>query len=93
MPMEEDQCDPAELARLAHLNLDDAEQPLLAGQLRRMIESFNRISTLPTDGVEPFAHHADPRSAVRPDEPSPRRHEVKRYTVPRLPGMRQGDTR
>lgn len=46
--------DPAELARLARLNLNERERALFAEQLRRMIESFSRISDLATDAVEPY---------------------------------------
>lgn len=72
MPMDlGDTFDPAPLARLARLDLDDRERTLFTEQLRLMIRTFNRIAELPTDGVEAFTHTGDPLLAVREDEPRP----------------------
>jgi aspartyl/glutamyl-tRNA(Asn/Gln) amidotransferase C subunit len=93
MPEDPDSCDPVELARLARLDLDERERTLFAGQLRRMIESFSRISDLPIDDVEPFACLADPLRTEREDEPAPGCGTPGLLTTPPLFGESRGGKR
>ena len=93
MSMDPGTCDPVELARLARLGLDEEERALFQVQLRRMVEAFQQIGDLPTVGVEPFAHPADPLLTIREDEPTPGQGSGSHLTVPRLPGPRPGGKR
>jgi aspartyl/glutamyl-tRNA(Asn/Gln) amidotransferase C subunit len=86
-------CDPAELARLARLGLDEEERSLFQQQLYRMVETFNLIGDLPTAGIEPFAHPGDQLLTIREDEPSPGRGSGGHLAVPRLFGPRPGGKR
>lgn len=93
MPMDPGTCDPAALARLARLDLDEEERSLFEGQLRRMIKSFNRISGLHTDGVEPFTRPGDPLMSIREDQPSPGHGGGNHLAVPRPSGRGPGGKR
>lgn len=93
MSMDPGQCDPAQLARLARLDLDDQECILFTDQLRLMIRTFNLISELPTADVEPFAHSGDPLLTVRDDQPSPGGVGGSLLAVPPLFGKPPGGTR
>ena len=93
MAMDPGSCDPAQLARLACLDLDDEERSLFAGQLRRMLQAFSPISDLPTDGVEPFAHPGDPLLTIREDQPAPGNRDGSCLSVPRLFGPHTGGER
>jgi len=89
--------DAAYVARLARIDLDDAELDAFAGQLASVLEHAAEIARLDTDGVEPTAHPLPLRNVLRPDEirPSVPRDEVLaaapavedgRFRVPRILG-------
>jgi aspartyl-tRNA(Asn)/glutamyl-tRNA(Gln) amidotransferase subunit C len=89
MSIDPDRCAPVHLARLARLELGDAEASLFTGQLRAMILDFNRIGELDTAGVEPFAHPGDPRRTLRDDAPAPAGKEGEFLSVPLLDHQRR----
>lgn len=59
------------VARLARLAPDFAEQVLLAHQLGQILEHFQNIESLYTDGVEPTYHPQELLDSLRPDEVKP----------------------
>ena len=65
------------IALLARLSLTDVEEEELAGQLSHILEHFQRLAELDTEGVEPTAHIAPMEPAYRDDaalnQPDPER--------------------
>ena len=59
------------VARLARLELDDAEVTRMTGELSAILEHIEKISALDLDGVPPTSHVVDVPNALRPDEPKP----------------------
>jgi aspartyl-tRNA(Asn)/glutamyl-tRNA(Gln) amidotransferase subunit C len=57
------------VARLARLELDDAEVERMAGELSAVLEHFERIRELDLEGVPPTSHAVDVNTVLRPDEP------------------------
>lgn len=70
--------DAAYVARLARIELTDAELDLYASQLAGVLEHAAYVSVLDTAGVTPTAHPLPLRNVTRPDElrPSLDREEV-----------------
>lgn len=56
------------VAKLARLALTEDEKVLYAGQLSRIIENFNELNSVNTDGVEPMAHALPIVNVLREDE-------------------------
>jgi aspartyl-tRNA(Asn)/glutamyl-tRNA(Gln) amidotransferase subunit C len=63
--------DAAYVARLARIDLTDAELDLYAVQLAAVIGHAAEVAALDTEGVEPTAHPLPLRNVTRPDEPRP----------------------
>ena len=59
------------VARLARLELDDAELQRMAGELSAVLEHVDRIRELDLDDVEPTSHVLDLAGVMRADEPEP----------------------
>jgi aspartyl-tRNA(Asn)/glutamyl-tRNA(Gln) amidotransferase subunit C len=59
------------VARLAKLELDDAEVEKMAGELSAVLDHVERIRELDLDGVAPTSHVVDVSSVLREDEPRP----------------------
>jgi aspartyl-tRNA(Asn)/glutamyl-tRNA(Gln) amidotransferase subunit C len=59
------------VARLARLELDDAEVERMAGELSDVLEHVERIRELDLEGVAPTSHAVDVNTVLRPDEPVP----------------------
>ena len=59
------------LARLARLELTDAELETMTGQLSRILEYVAQLQQVDTEGVEPLAHALDVHNVFRADEPVP----------------------
>ena len=83
------------VARLARLELSDAELDVFTGQLATILEHAAQVSALDTTGVEPTAHPFPLVNVLRPDvvKPSLPRDEVLaeapaaedgRFRVPRI---------
>lgn len=68
MPVE---IDIAKVARLARLALSDEELAQYGAQLQDILEHAERVSALPTDGVEPTSHPLPMTNAFRADEVTP----------------------
>lgn len=70
--------DVAYVARLARIELTDAELDLYVGQLGDVLEHAAQVAALTTSGVEPTAHPLPLRNVLREDEvrPSLEREEV-----------------
>ncbi len=60
--------DIAHVARLARLDLDDAEMTLYRDQLGIILEHAAKVQSVDTDGAEPTAHPLGITNAFRPDE-------------------------
>lgn len=89
--------DAAYVARLARIDLSDAELDLYAGQLAAVLDHFADLAALDTSSVPPTAHPIPIRNVLRADDPEPplRRDEVLaeapavedgRFRVPRILG-------
>lgn len=87
--------DVAYVARLARLELTDAETRLFSDQLQQVVDYVRELTELDTDGVEPLAHTADVCNVMRPDNPQPGlerdrvlaiapRHDDEQFVVPRI---------
>lgn len=59
------------VAKLARLELSEAEADRFASELSNVLEHIDRIRTLDLEGVEPTAHVTDVTDAQRADEPRP----------------------
>jgi len=75
MPVE---IDIAKVAKLARLALSPEELAEYGAQLQDILEHAERVSALPTEGVEPTSHPLPMKNAFRDDEvrPSLDREEV-----------------
>lgn len=59
------------VARLARLALSEEEITLFQGQLRRILEHAERVTSLDTEGVEPTSHAIPLSNVFREDEVGP----------------------
>jgi aspartyl-tRNA(Asn)/glutamyl-tRNA(Gln) amidotransferase subunit C len=66
-----DREDVLHVARLARLELSDAEVERMAGELSDVLGHIERIGELDLDGVPPTSHVVAIANALRPDEPRP----------------------
>jgi aspartyl-tRNA(Asn)/glutamyl-tRNA(Gln) amidotransferase subunit C len=63
--------DVQKVARLARLELIDAELARMAEQLSRILDYVEQVQGLDTAGVEPLAHPLPVQNVFRDDEPRP----------------------
>jgi aspartyl-tRNA(Asn)/glutamyl-tRNA(Gln) amidotransferase subunit C len=59
------------VARLARLELSEAELALMTCQLADIVAYVDQLQAVNTDGVEPLAHALDLSNGFRADEPAP----------------------
>jgi aspartyl-tRNA(Asn)/glutamyl-tRNA(Gln) amidotransferase subunit C len=59
------------VARLARLELGEAEVERMAAELSNVLGHIEKIRELELDGVPPTSHVIDVVNALRPDEPAP----------------------
>jgi aspartyl-tRNA(Asn)/glutamyl-tRNA(Gln) amidotransferase subunit C len=59
------------VARLARLELSEAEVERMTGELTKILDHIEKISALDLDGVPPTTHVVEVRGALRADEPRP----------------------
>jgi aspartyl-tRNA(Asn)/glutamyl-tRNA(Gln) amidotransferase subunit C len=59
------------VARLARLQLSDAEVETMVGELSKILEHVDKIGELNLDGVEPTSHVVRLENVLRADEPRP----------------------
>ena len=59
------------VARLARLELGDADLAEAARQLTAILDYFDQLGKLDTTGVEPLAHPLPVQNVFRGDEPAP----------------------
>jgi aspartyl-tRNA(Asn)/glutamyl-tRNA(Gln) amidotransferase subunit C len=57
------------VARLARLELDDAEVERMASELSKVLDHVEQIRELDLEGVAPTSHVVDVTGVVRADEP------------------------
>ncbi len=57
------------VARLARLELSDAERELFTRQLADLLDYFARLAELPTEDVEPTSHVIEMANVFREDAP------------------------
>lgn len=61
----------AHLARLARLDVTDAELDLFAGQLEVILTSVARVGEVVAEDIPPTSHALPLTNVFRPDEPRP----------------------
>lgn len=59
------------VATLARLQLSKEEEELFAGQLSAIIDYFDQLQELDTEGVEATAYAVPLTNVMRPDQPGP----------------------
>lgn len=59
------------VARLARIDLDEAERELFAAQLHAVLSHFEKLNELETDEVDPMVHALEQPNVFRPDKPMP----------------------
>ena len=59
------------VARLARLELDEAEVERMASELSKVLDHVEKIAELDLHGVPPTSHVVDAAGVVRADEPRP----------------------
>ena len=59
------------VARLARLELSEAEVERMTAELTKVLDHIEKLSALDLDGVPPTTHVVDVPNALRPDEPRP----------------------
>lgn len=75
------------VARLARLTLTDEEKRLYAEQLSKIIEAFDELKMVDTEGVEPMSHALDIANVLRDDVVvPPSGHETLLKTAPATEG-------
>ena len=63
--------DVRKVASLARLELSPAELATMTEQLSAILNYFDQLKQVPTDGVEPLAHPLKVHNVFRADEPAP----------------------
>ncbi len=63
--------DVREVASLARLELSPAELATMTEQLSAILNYFDQLKQVPTDGIEPLAHPLKVHNVFRADEPAP----------------------
>jgi aspartyl-tRNA(Asn)/glutamyl-tRNA(Gln) amidotransferase subunit C len=71
MPERLTRADVERIARLAHLELSDAEKDRFVHQLSQILEYAEQIQRIDTTGVPPTSQVLSRMPADRPDEPRP----------------------
>ena len=56
------------LADIYHITLSDDEVEVMRGQLASILEQFQVLAELDSDGIEPTGHAVDLRGVLREDE-------------------------
>lgn len=69
MPSRIDEAQVRHIAHLARLKLREEEIATLGDQLSGILESFEKLGEVDTDGVEPTAHPLPVKDVFRSDEP------------------------
>ena len=59
------------VAKLARLELSEAERVEMTAQLARIVAYVDQLQSLKTDGIEPLAHALDLADVFREDAPRP----------------------
>lgn len=59
------------VARLARLELTEAEVERMSAELSRVLEHVEKIQELDLEDVEPTSHVTDVPDPLRPDDPTP----------------------
>ena len=59
------------VARLARLELSDAEVERMAAELSKVLDHVEKIGELELDGVTPTSHVVELENALRADDPRP----------------------
>ena len=59
------------VARLARLELSDADVERMAAELSKVLDHIEKIRELDLEGVPPTSHVVDVSGALRADEPRP----------------------
>ena len=59
------------LEELARLELSEAERKKIEPQLNEVVEYFNTLNTLDTEGIEPLSHAFKLQNVMRKDECAP----------------------
>jgi aspartyl-tRNA(Asn)/glutamyl-tRNA(Gln) amidotransferase subunit C len=59
------------VARLARLELSDAEVEKMASELSGILDHVERIGELDLSGTQPTSHVVELENVLRPDEPRP----------------------
>lgn len=59
------------VAHLSRLELSDEEKDTLAGHINRLLENFEKLKDLDTDGVEPTSHVIPVSNVLREDVSRP----------------------
>jgi aspartyl-tRNA(Asn)/glutamyl-tRNA(Gln) amidotransferase subunit C len=59
------------VARLARLELGDADIERMAAELSTILEHIERIGELDLEGTEPTSHVVELENVLRPDDPRP----------------------
>jgi aspartyl-tRNA(Asn)/glutamyl-tRNA(Gln) amidotransferase subunit C len=59
------------VARLARLDLSEAEVERMSAELSTILDHIEKISELDLDGVPPTTHVVEVENALRADEPRP----------------------
>jgi aspartyl-tRNA(Asn)/glutamyl-tRNA(Gln) amidotransferase subunit C len=58
------------LARLARIQLSEAEKSQFQQQLDEILGYFQQLQAAPVEGVEPMAHPFEAKGPLRPDTPA-----------------------
>lgn len=58
------------LARLARLELSDAEKAVFSQQIPRIVAFFDELAAVDVSGITPMAHPFEYEPSLRPDTPS-----------------------
>jgi aspartyl-tRNA(Asn)/glutamyl-tRNA(Gln) amidotransferase subunit C len=59
------------IGKLARISLSDEDVTQLSGQLGAILEYFDKLGQLDTEGVEPMAHAVALSNVLADDEPQP----------------------
>lgn len=76
------------VAKLARLELTPEEKQLFTEQLSKIIQAFDELASVPTEGIEPLSHALAMPNAFREDEVvTPPGHESLLKNAPDREGV------
>ena len=76
-----------QITQLAHLKMNKEEEALLFPQVQNIIDFFNHISQVSTEGVEPLTTPIDEPLALRTDHTEKEKNDINQDLLNQAPSL------